>query len=40
MRSIVQRIPKRHAGRVWGESVKGVAAIFFVTLREQPLRVS
>ncbi len=38
--ALVRRVTERHGGRAWVESVEGVGSTFYVTLPEQPLRVS
>ncbi|HEV3105492.1 MAG TPA: ATP-binding protein [Trinickia sp.] len=38
--ALVRRVAERHGGSAWVESVEGVGSTFFVTLPEQPLRVT
>jgi signal transduction histidine kinase len=38
--ALVRRVAKRHGGRAWVESTEGFGSTFFVSIPEQPLRVS
>ncbi len=38
--ALVRRVTERHGGRAWVESVEGAGSTFYVTLPEQPLRLS
>ena len=38
--ALVRRVTERHGGRAWVESMEGVGSTFYVTLPEQPLRMT
>lgn len=38
--ALVRRVTERHGGRVWVESAEGAGSTFYVTLPEQPLRMT
>ena len=38
--ALVRRVTERHGGTAWVESAEGVGSTFYVTLPEQPLRMT
>ncbi|WP_116140310.1 sensor histidine kinase [Trinickia diaoshuihuensis] len=38
--ALVRRVTERHGGRAWVESTEGIGSTFYVTLPEQPLRMT
>jgi len=38
--ALVRRVTERHGGRAWVDSTEGVGSTFYVTLPEQPLRMT